>query len=275
MKAIALLAVLALFAQTLKPSPQDLLNLARPLTPAEIATVLTESRRTLTAKTFRLSFAPGGRGLDILMAPGGQPKMVRRIYGLEGGIAGGIVSSSPGGATEPAPTSWREEIISIVDFTGGPARRCDGSTEPGEMAIEYEHRSSTNAWTAAARARSTRDVGGPGIAPVFEMLLGAATASSGERRQIGAGWARAFVSPWVPPRDQPFAEILTGDPMPNLAGQLAPSRATQSLWIDTESALPVRWEVSEGGKISHAVNFTYEPIDLRPPADVDTPECIR
>jgi hypothetical protein len=49
MKAFALLAVLALFAQTLTPSPQDLLNLARPLTPTEIATVLTESRRALTA----------------------------------------------------------------------------------------------------------------------------------------------------------------------------------------------------------------------------------
>jgi hypothetical protein len=76
MKAIATLAVVpALLAQTLNLSPRDVLNVARPLTATEIATVLSASRQALTSKTFRLPSVPGGRGREVLMGPAGQPKI--------------------------------------------------------------------------------------------------------------------------------------------------------------------------------------------------------
>jgi hypothetical protein len=68
MKAIATLVVVAtMLAQTLNLSPRDLLNVARPLTTTEIATVLSASRQALTSKTFRLPSAPGGRGPESLL----------------------------------------------------------------------------------------------------------------------------------------------------------------------------------------------------------------
>jgi hypothetical protein len=274
MKTIALLAAVpVVLAQTIDPSPRDLLNLARPLTSTEIATVLTELRHALTAATFRLSSAPDSRGTEVLMGPDGRPKMIQRVYSLVGGSVYG--GSTPGSVTEPAQSRWHEDFTSVIDYTGRAARRCDGSTTPGEMVIEYEHRRSTNAWIATARNRNEGDVGGPGIAPVFQMVLGAGPIASGDRRQIGGRWARALVSPWTPPPNQPFLETLTGDPLPNVAVDPAPNDATQSLWIDTESSLPLRWEVSERGRISHAFNFTYERIVLQPPAGVDAPGCIR
>jgi len=258
--------------QTLNPSPREALNTARSLTTTEIATVLDASRQALTAKTFRVSFPPRGQGPEVLMGPAGRPKVIRTTYGIEGGV----VSRTPGGATSSTESLWHEDFISIVDSTDRPARRCDGLTEEGEMVIEYVLRSTTNAWTATARRRSAREVGGPGIAPMFEMLLGAAPVTSGERRQIGGRWARAFVSSWTPPpAPKSQAPILTGDPMPNVAGDPAPHDATQSLWIDTASLLPLRWEVSTRGMLTHGFNITYESIDLRPPAGVDAPECIR
>jgi hypothetical protein len=276
MRAIALLTVApALLAQTLSSSPRKLLNTDRPLTASEIATIFTASRRALAAKTFRLVTAAGGQGTEVLMGPDGRPKMIRRTYGLEGGIVFGVVAGAPGVATEPTQTHWHDEFINIVDYTGRPARRCAGSTAQGEMVIEYEHRGSTNAWTATARNRNAGDVGGPGIAPVFNMLLGAPPVASGEREQIGGRWARAFDSSWTPPGSNAEPPLLRGDPIPNLAGTLAPDDPTQTLWIDTESLLPLRWEASRRGMVTHGFTFTYESIDLRPPPGIDAPACIR
>jgi hypothetical protein len=54
MKAMALLAAVpVVLAQTPGPAPRVLLNLARPLTPAEIATVLTGSHEGNTGTTER------------------------------------------------------------------------------------------------------------------------------------------------------------------------------------------------------------------------------
>jgi hypothetical protein len=64
MKAMGLLVVL--LAQT--PS---LLDIVRPLTITEIATVLNASRQVLTTKTLRLSSVPSGQGSEILMGPAG------------------------------------------------------------------------------------------------------------------------------------------------------------------------------------------------------------
>jgi len=63
--------------------------------------------------------------------------------------------------------------------------------------------------------------------------------------------------------------------MPNVAVDPAPRDATQSLWIDTSSLLPLRWELFKRGKPTSGFDMTYESIDLRPPAGVDAPACIR
>jgi hypothetical protein len=275
MKAVAaLLAVVpALLAQPLNPSARELLDLARPLTTAEIAIVLDASREALTAKTFRLASVLGSQGPEVLMGPGGQPKIIR----YRGGIIGGIVSGvAPGKSAGPTEARWHEDVITIIDYTGRLARDCDGSAEQGEIVIEYRFSSSTQVWRATARRRGVRDRGGPGIAPAFEMLGGAGSVTSGQRRQIGDRRARAFVSSWTPPpAPNSEAPTLTGDPMPNVAGDPAPKAATQSLWIDSASLFPLRWEVSNHGMTTHGFNISYESIDLRPPAGVDAPACIR
>jgi hypothetical protein len=80
------------------------------------------------------------------------------------------------------------------------------------------------------------------------------------------------VSPFEP-RAQP--PMIIGDPIPNVRGDRAPIESLQSLWIDTESLLPLRWEVNRRGERTHGLDFTYVPIDLQPPAGVQPPDCIR
>jgi hypothetical protein len=106
-------------------------------------------------------------------------------------------------------------------------------------------------------------------------LSGATPVTSGERKQIGGRWARAFVAPWAPLATTTGPSqhvVLTGDPLPNVAGDPVPRVMTQTLWIDTESLLPVRWETTDRG---YDLVLTYEPIDIQPPAGVPPPDCIR
>lgn len=60
------------------------------------------------------------------------------------------------------------------------------------------------------------------------------------------------------------------DPAPNPADFVP----VESLWIDTDTLLPVRWEVSQRQAVVGVAEFVYEPLDLRPPAGVETPTCI-
>jgi hypothetical protein len=167
MKTVALLAVVpSLAAQMVLPSPRELLDLPRPLTNTEIAAVLGASQEALAGKTFRLSATAGGNGTEVLMDPAGQPRMIRMAYGLEDGTVGGVV---PGSSNPPAVSRWREDVVTIVDDTRRPARRCDGSAGDGEMVIEFERRGPDGAWTATARRRDSRDAAGRGIAPVLAM----------------------------------------------------------------------------------------------------------
>jgi hypothetical protein len=177
-------------------------------------------------------------------------------------------------AGRPTETRWRRQFINIVEYTGRPARHCNGSAAEGELVVEYSQGLETPEWTTRARQRQARDFGGPGIAPIFEMLQSAGPVTSGERRHFRDRSARAFSSPWARPAPSP-APLLTGDPIPNVRGELAPNEAVQSLWIDIDSLLPLRWEVSENGLLKFGFDFSYSSIDLRPPAGVPAPECIR
>lgn len=267
---VFMLVMVALLTQARNPSPRELVDLTRPLTDAEVATVLNASREALAAKTFQLSYVGRGGGPDVLMGPAGQPKMIRWI--LEGGIVGGVVFAD-GSSSRPVETHWRR--VTLTDYTGRPARHCNGSTEEGELVVEYAQDGSTDRWTATARRRGALDFGGPGVAPLFEMLQGGGPVTSGERRRIGGRWARGFISPWTPPA-QSSAEppLRIGDPVPNVVGEPIPDDAFQSLWIDTESLLPLRWEASNRGSRAYWYDFRYRAIDLRAPRGIDAPECL-
>jgi hypothetical protein len=240
MRSLALpIVVLAFVAQAVNPSPRALLELARPLTSSEIAIVRSASQQALTAKTFRLVVTPRGQGLEVLMGPGGRPKTIRMAYSLLGGTVSGVGrDGAPLNGAGVTSTQWREEGVTIINCTDNPTRPCDGRL-------------------------------GLGYTPVFEMLQGTSPVTSGERRRIGGRWARAFIAPWTPVVNQHVEpSFVTGDPMPNVAGDPRPApprEAWQSLWIDTASLLPVRWEVSEGGTVTRHFDFVFEPIDLSAP----------
>jgi hypothetical protein len=298
MKPLALVLALAGLPLTLAfstqpgaPSPRDLLLAERPLTSAEIAAVLGASRDALAGKTLRLSSSPVRPATEVIMGRMGQPRRVRIFSGAEGGTVGPAV---PGSGAPMNKTRWREDRITIVDYTGRPAVSCGGSPAQGEMVIEYTQRRSiqltaagTSArateteppvWKVSARKRAERELGGAGITPLFEMLQGGGVVSSAEHREIGSRQARALVAPWnATQRPHPGKPVpVTGDPIPNVQGEPRPRAEvtpTQWLWIDTASLLPLRWDVS-GADASWYVNVGFESFDLEPPAGVDVPECI-
>jgi hypothetical protein len=274
-------------------SPRELLDAQRPLTSTEIASVFAASHEALAGKTFRLS-AGVASGPHVLMGSAGLPARIRMKYALVSGI---VPASGPS-------RQWTEDITKIVDYTGRPARPCDGSTTasagagtgpaasaPGELAIEYTYRITSAdrqppEWTVSARRRPEREAGMPGL--VFEMLRGVGSAgslASGDHQPIDGRSARGFVTKFVPltHRKSAGSTLLIGDPQPNIAGERPPRdepapMPIQTLWIDTESLLPLRWEVTDHGRRLHHYDFTFEPLDLSLPAELvhtAPPECIR
>ena len=249
---VALMIVVAIQSPTL--SPRQLATLARPLQPAEINAVLGASRAAIANKTFTLSYLGREDGLEILMRTDGWPRIVRG----EGDLEGGIVAGTAGGAV--TVTRWRDHFIDIVEYTGAAARGCDGATVPGELVITYEHRRSTNTWTAHAGTKGER-AGVPVFNPVFDVLTGRAPAVSEETTVIEGRTERGFTAPFSAP--------------PNTYGLTDPTlQANQTLWIDVDSLLPVRWEVTAGGKVTDTRVLSYKPLGLRPPDGVEPPRCI-
>lgn len=235
------------------PAPRDLLGAARPLTPPEIASILDAVRRAVNGKTFRLSAAQGGPGAEIQIGPDGRPHFLRQAYaGNEVGRSQQLV---------------HVDIVSVIDYTTIPAKSCAGAPMEGTLVIEYEHRSTSDRWTAKARARTTREFG----AALFDMLAGKTPVESGELQQIGDRPARALVAPW---------NVAAGGMQP---GKGLPRGMKQSLWIDRESLLPLRWStaapppVKQGTPIlqGYGLWFTYDKaIDPHPPEGVKAPTCI-
>jgi len=271
MKAITLVVVALAQAAASQP-PRELASVPRPLTHAEIAIVLAASRDALAGRTLRLPSSFNGQGPELRMGPAGLPRASRSVSTIHAGIVSGSV---PGDGTRPVSREWIEEVTRFIDYTGGMVRRCGGSIEPGELVIEYV-RHGTEPWTATARRREADDAGGLGYAPVFAMLRGTGPIESTEHEQVAGRWARVFVSPWIDPRTPGVsAPVLRGDPAPNAIGEAALNDAIQSLSIDVDSLLPLRWEVTKRGVRTHGFDFVYEAIDLQPPAGVQAPDCIR
>ena len=79
LRLLALLAIApAATAQVTGPSPRQLLDLARPLTAAEMSIVLKGVQEAIDGKTFRLSAGNMGSGIQVLMGPGGFDALLKQ-----------------------------------------------------------------------------------------------------------------------------------------------------------------------------------------------------
>jgi hypothetical protein len=247
--AFALNAVAA--AQTLNPPARAVAAQGRPLTQAEVAQVVGAARNAIAGRTFRLSYQPGGPGPEVLMGSTGRPRFVRTVSGY---------TSWSGASRNGTTTTTREyhaNVREVTEFTGRPARRCDGAAADGELVIEYRNENEQG-WTAKARTRTPIEF----AASVWDMLAGVVAVEDGAVKTSGDRQARTVVAPWKPPAgSQPGGSLV-----PNL---------TQSLWIDVETLLPLRWEVNAPTAPGYGVSFTYEALDIRAPDGVVAPECIR
>jgi hypothetical protein len=238
-------------AQTLNPPARAVATQRRPLTQAEVAQVLGAARNAIAGRTFRLSYQPGGPGPEVLMGSTGRPRFVRSVSGYTSW------SGASGNGTTTTAREYHANVRDVTDFTGRPARRCDGAAADGELVIEYRNENEQG-WTAQARMRTSMEFG----ASVWDMLAGVVAVEDGAMKTIADRQARSVVAPWKPPAgSQPGGPLV-----PNL---------TQSLWIDVETLLPVRWEVNAPTAPGYGVSFTYEALDIRAPDGVAVPECIR
>jgi hypothetical protein len=239
--------------QAIAQSPRELARLSVPLQPTQIGVILKGSREAIADRTFTLSFPDRDEGPQILMRGDGRPARMRTVYGISGGTVG----------ADGSGTQWHDDFVDVVDYTGAPAIRCDGSAIAGELVITYQHRASTNAWTTAAATTAVDWNGAPVQIgePIFGILSGTTPVSSASVPQTRGGHlARAFTAPFVG-----LAGRGLGD---------SPASAMQSLWIDVDSLLPVMWEVSVGSGPSYELVFNYNPLDLSPPEAIEPPHCI-
>jgi hypothetical protein len=155
------------------------------------------------------------------------------------------------------------DTVTFLHYTGTAARGCDGVARAGELVLEYEHKGST--WTVKARTRSGVELNDA----AFGMLQGRQPLTSGPVERVGDRTLRALVAPFQRP------EGVLGGPPPG---------TLMSLWLDTDSLLPMRWSLKLPASAEHGIPagapdfvvwFTYlDGLDLEPPAGVPAPACI-
>jgi hypothetical protein len=199
------------------------------------------------------------------MGENGRPRFMRMMSG--GSVSWSVSSNSNGiTSTTRSQPGERVDLITFIDYTGTPARSCSGAALDGELVVEYEKRSTDDRWTAKTRTRTAMEV----AAPVFDMLAGVTASESGGRRQIGDRAARGLVAPWkLPPA------VQTSDP---------PQGLVQTLWLDTESLLPLRFSIAVPANPAsgtpaipdYGLSFIYDStLDLKPPEVTSIPDCVR
>ena len=256
MKLTLLALASSILLQAATSSPRDLLSLQRPLTAAEINKVVSGIRQALAGKTLRLVDKFQGDP-EILMGRDGLPRLVR--FKGRGESVAGITTETGTMRVFNLP----DVIVSVFEYSRVPARRCNGGPAASGMVIEYLMNLTTKVRQVTPRELGPRDAG---IARPLEMLKATETLTSGETRLVGKRRARALGSP------MPMSgyAVVTGDPAPNPA-EFIPM---QSLWIDTDSLLPLRWDVFQRQARLGAIDFVYEQIDLRRPAGFEMPTCI-
>jgi len=256
----------SLLLQNANPSASDLIRLQRPLTATEIETVIRGIRTALAGVTFRLT--SDRRALEILIGPRGTPSMIRARLNARPGTerVAGVTTETPDGKmvtiVVPEPDVTEQFVI---QYTRTLARRCNDESASGNLVIEYLLDPATQKWTATGRESSRHDAV---MALPLDILGTPESLTSGETRAAGNRTVRAIVSPM--PQSFRFVPALTGDPAPN-PDEFVPM---QSLWIDTTSLRPLRWEVSQRQAIVDRVDFAYESPALQRPAGIKAPECV-
>jgi hypothetical protein len=118
---------------------------------------------------------------------------------------------------------------------------------------------------------------------------GAEPASAGRYHQCGARNARGDQALTSGPVERLSDRTLRAlvAPFQRLEGVLGgppPPGTLMSLWLDTDSLLPVRWSLTLSASAEHGIPagvpdfevwFTYlDGLDLQPPTDVSAPACI-
>jgi hypothetical protein len=266
MRLVRLVVVSLMAFQGCVPSAKALLNLRRPLTSEELQIVVNGIQQALAGKTLRLVQERGTDDREVLMGTGAMPLKIRlSLSGIgvtaEGEIVAGIFGGIPGGAPVPRPVPT--PFVELIEYTSNAARRCDGDPATGEMVVVYLLDVAAHRWTVRARESHPGD---RAVLRPLELLTASASLESGETRLVRTRVARAIVSRM----SNAGGTILTGDPAPNPA-EFVP---VQSLWIDTNSLLPLRWEVSQREAIVAAYDFVYERLDFQRPTGVDVPTCV-
>jgi len=247
------------------PSAKELLNLPRPLTAEELQIVVSGIHQALDGRTLRLVQERGTDDREVLFGPRATPLMIRlSLSGIgltpEGEIIAGIAGGIPGGAPVPPPVP--RSFVELIEYTTNAARHCDGTSATGDIVVVYLLDVAAKRWTVRAHESHP---GNRALVRPLELLT-AASLESGETRLVRTRIARAIVSRGTPDT----APHITGDPAPNPA-EFVP---VQSLWIDTNSLLPLRWEVTQRDAIVAAYDFVYERLEFERPAGVEVPSCI-
>jgi hypothetical protein len=223
-------------------------RLANPasLSADEITDVLDAVRAAAAQKTFWVSSSFAGTpSLELRMGSDGRPLLIEVLSGID--------TSGPG---QPA----RHVTVDVLTaYLRQPAFYCDGSPASGELVAEYENVG--DGWTVSMRDSAE---GSEELAPVFAALGGGMGFADVGAATIAGRVARGLRAPWDPREPR---RLISPD-------------AVQTLWIDEQSLLPLRWSVTmtvPRGAAPVEYGFFLVPddtIDVRPPAGVQPASCI-
>jgi hypothetical protein len=160
----------------------------------------------------------------------------------------------------------------ITQYTGRPAKYCDGSPSPGELVVDF--RNTNGKWTSSARPSTPIEPG-----PMFEALSGTLPLQDGGVTDGGEG--RDFHAVWSPP-----SLSVDGRPQGGTGGftwRLDPPDPSVStivrIVLAVQSLLPVRWELVASSatmpQVTIPYRFEYEDVaEPLIPESVSIPACI-
>jgi hypothetical protein len=245
---VSLFAASPAKAQT--PDVRDLLQTDRGLQPHEIARVMEAVRSASEGKAFRLYDYPenlsGMFRLTVLMGSGGRPRYVHDSRSLF--------------------IQKRGTEVHIAEYSARPARSCYGDPLGGELQINYLWRSRYQQWEVVTDVPD--DYTDP-YERYFQILSGKLRVESGELTTVGGRKARLLIAPW---KDL-FVIMIDKD---GRATHGDPAVDLQSLAIDVETLLPVRWEtVDKESGFRSGVVFAFDPsMHIELPSTIERPDCV-
>ena len=229
------------------------------LTSGEIAQTLRASRDAAANRPFHVSPSPTGMpGPEMLLGSDGRPTFLRTTTGF-------------------GTSSGQLNVVTFSHYTRQAAMYCDGTPAPGELVADYENLG--GGWTVSVRHSVD---GFEVLTPIFAALRGDVALADAGLAVIAGRMARGLRAPWSPPQpvtvEEKFPDgsstrtLLPGGPMP--------ADAAQTLWIDQQSLLPLRWSITMTNP-STATRIDYgmflvadDSIDLRPPVGIEPTTCI-